>query len=271
MTIKDFARLCNCNPQTLRYYDHMNLLKPVKVDKYSGYRFYDEEQAINFVKIKNLQSGGFTIGEIKELLDKDNDEIYEAFNKKIAEQEEKLQRIKLIQRSYQNEMSQMKQKIQEVRERVSHAMLEYDPKEEFGIDEACYTGIIRNVSDCFETLLKTASGSGLEFLEYPEGYASEEETEYLDLLNNPDYEVAYERHQWNYVKDFLGEFSDLEDGEEYALYFEVTEDKTNSMAFANTILGILLEKNPGKRKKIGCSMTLSKDGKNHFWLLRLKH
>ena len=67
MTIKEFARLCGCNPQSLRYYDHVNLLKPVKVDQWSGYRFYEEEQALAFVKIKNLQKAGFTIEEIKEL------------------------------------------------------------------------------------------------------------------------------------------------------------------------------------------------------------
>lgn len=44
MTIKEFARLCGCNPQTLRYYDHVNLLKPVKVDKWSGYRFYKDNK-----------------------------------------------------------------------------------------------------------------------------------------------------------------------------------------------------------------------------------
>ncbi|MBR6413089.1 MAG: MerR family DNA-binding transcriptional regulator [Oscillospiraceae bacterium] len=33
MTIKEFTRLCGCNPQTLRYYDHVNLLKPVKVSR----------------------------------------------------------------------------------------------------------------------------------------------------------------------------------------------------------------------------------------------
>ena len=64
MTIKEFARLCNCNPQTLRYYDRMDLLKPVKVDPYSGYRYYNEEQAIQYVKIKNLQLAGFSIDEI---------------------------------------------------------------------------------------------------------------------------------------------------------------------------------------------------------------
>lgn len=54
MTIKEFAKLCGCNPQTLRYYDRVGLLKPVRVDRYSGYRFYDEEQAVTFVKIKNV-------------------------------------------------------------------------------------------------------------------------------------------------------------------------------------------------------------------------
>ena len=99
MTIKEFARLCGCNPQTLRYYDHVNLLKPVKVDQWSGYRFYEEEQALAFVKIKNLQKAGFTIEEIKELLDKDNHVIYKAFDAKIAEEEKRLQEIKAIQKN----------------------------------------------------------------------------------------------------------------------------------------------------------------------------
>lgn len=69
MTIKEFARLCGCTTQTLRYYDHQNLLKPVRVDDSSGYRYYDKDQALTFVKIKNLQKAGFLIEEIKELLD----------------------------------------------------------------------------------------------------------------------------------------------------------------------------------------------------------
>lgn len=74
MTIKEFSKLCGCNPQTLRYYDHEDLLKPVKVDAWSGYRFYDEQQAITFVKIKHLQKAGFSIEEIRGLLNKDDGE-----------------------------------------------------------------------------------------------------------------------------------------------------------------------------------------------------
>ena len=111
MTIKDFAHLCGCNPKTLRYYDQIDLLKPVRVDKFSGYRYYDEKQALTFVKIKNLQSAGFSIEEIKCLIDKGNAEICRAFDEKIGEQEARLQKIKEIQKSYQAEMDKMKKKI----------------------------------------------------------------------------------------------------------------------------------------------------------------
>ena len=57
------------------------------MDQWSGYRFYEEEQALAFVKIKNLQKTWFTIEEIKELLDKDNHDLlaYGLTNKAVAE------------------------------------------------------------------------------------------------------------------------------------------------------------------------------------------
>ena len=54
ITIKEFASLCGCSAQTLRYYDRIDLLKPVKVDPWSAYRYYNKSQAVDFIKIKNL-------------------------------------------------------------------------------------------------------------------------------------------------------------------------------------------------------------------------
>ena len=61
ITIRGFAKLCGCNTQTLRYYDRIGLLTPAKVDEWTGYRYYEEEQALLFVKIKNLQQADFSI------------------------------------------------------------------------------------------------------------------------------------------------------------------------------------------------------------------
>ena len=76
MTIKEFAGLCRCSTQTLRYYDKIDLLKPVNVDQWTGYRYYTESQVIDFVKIKNLQAADFSISEIKELLGKSDQQDY---------------------------------------------------------------------------------------------------------------------------------------------------------------------------------------------------
>ena len=271
MTIKNFARLCGCNPQTLRYYDRVDLLKPAKVDPWSGYRYYEEEQALTFVKIKNLQSADFSIEEIRALLDADQDVIYQAFNEKIARQAEKLQTIKRIQQSYQSEMSNMEKKIKTVQEAVSQAMLAYDPAEEFGIDQKEYARIVDNVNRAFAEW----SPDGIDFTDYFESPAdcdadTEEEAWFLDLLHNPEYEVIYEKHGWVYMKDFLQEFADLKDGGEYALCLELRKGKANGTAFCNTIIGILLGQNPGKKNSLSCNIVFSGDGQNHFWLLRRK-
>ena len=84
MTIKEFSRLCNCTTQTLRYYDSINLLKPARVDTVTGYRYYESAQALDYVKIKNLQDAMFSIEEIKEILEKNDYDIIKAFEVKIT-------------------------------------------------------------------------------------------------------------------------------------------------------------------------------------------
>ena len=242
MTIKEFARLCGCNPQTLRYYDHVDLLKPVKVDQWSGYRYYDEDQALAFVRIKNLQKAGFTIDEIKELLDKDNHVIYKAFNAKIAEEKKRLQEIKAIQKSYQTEMDQIQEKINEARKKITQAMHEYDPKEEFGISSDEYAGIIDNVNSHFDNIV-VSDINQFDFEEFHHGEGAVEEQEYLDFLHNPEYEVVFEKHGWSNVKDFIDEFINLEDGAEYALYIRVNEEKAPRNMRRKRALHVIL-KNP---------------------------
>ncbi len=66
--IGEFSYLCEATMKTLRHYDKINLLKPVMVDEITGYRYYSEEQVELFYIIKQLQSVGFTLAEIKQLM-----------------------------------------------------------------------------------------------------------------------------------------------------------------------------------------------------------
>ena len=53
--IGEFSHLCETTIKTLRHYDKINLLKPTKVDNFTGYRYYEEDQIKTLEKIKQLQ------------------------------------------------------------------------------------------------------------------------------------------------------------------------------------------------------------------------
>ena len=70
-------------------------------------------------------------------------------------------------------------------------------------------------------------------------------------------------------KEFLDEFNDIKDKLEYALYFRVNEVKeASAMAFADTLLGILIARNTDTKSNFTCNIEKSENDKNHFWLLR---
>ncbi len=71
--IGDFSRLSRVSVKTLRYYDEVGLLKPVKVDRFSGYRFYQVEQLPRLYHILALRDLDFSIEQIGHLLDANPD------------------------------------------------------------------------------------------------------------------------------------------------------------------------------------------------------
>ena len=62
--IGEFASQCGLTVKTLRYYDEIGLLKPVKVDDFTGYRYYSDRQLDDVELIKILKTCGFTLEEI---------------------------------------------------------------------------------------------------------------------------------------------------------------------------------------------------------------
>jgi len=66
--IGDFSKLSLVSIKTLRYYDEMGLLKPVSVDRFTGYRFYSASQLPRLNRILALKDLGFSLEQIAQVL-----------------------------------------------------------------------------------------------------------------------------------------------------------------------------------------------------------
>lgn len=68
LKIGDFSRLSRVSVRMLRYYDDNDLIKPISVDEYTGYRYYSEQQLLTMGRINALKEMGMGVAAIKEIL-----------------------------------------------------------------------------------------------------------------------------------------------------------------------------------------------------------
>jgi DNA-binding transcriptional MerR regulator len=110
--IGDFARLGQVSVVTLRFYDEMDLLKPVKVDAFTGYRFYSADQLPRLNRILALKDLGFALEQIKLMLADGltHEQLYgmltlqrNEVEKRLADEGERLSRIEARLRQIQME------------------------------------------------------------------------------------------------------------------------------------------------------------------------
>ena len=294
MTIKEFASLCGCNAQTLRYYDKIDLLKPVKVDRWSGYRYYEKHQAVDFVKIKNLQAADFSIGEIKELLSMSDSEVQEAFERKIAEQVQKLERIREIQRSYLSEKKNMEKLIQNVADYILHAVSNYEVLREFGLSPDDGPAIVAQLKDYIERSTQRHLPAELDvhlFVNDQVFHGADHAADALAELKGKGYddtvllgdetvqddegftaensETLWACHGWGYVHEFIDRIPNMDPGRDYCFCFELTEEKYGEgLEFPLFMIATMLPRVDADELAMGCSVKRSEDGENHFALMR---
>ena len=69
LKIGEFSKMMQVTVKTLRHYEQRGLLVPDEVDEWTGYRYYNITQMQRLNTIRGLQRQGFTLEEIKELLE----------------------------------------------------------------------------------------------------------------------------------------------------------------------------------------------------------
>lgn len=63
-----FSKMNQTTIKTLHHYDEIGLLKPARIDKETGYRYYDLGQSYTLHRIYSLKQMGFQLDEIKKII-----------------------------------------------------------------------------------------------------------------------------------------------------------------------------------------------------------
>lgn len=301
MTIKEFAQLCSCNAQTLRYYDKIDLLKPVKVDPWTGYRYYEPSQAIDFVKIKNLQAADFTIDEVKALLTKPDQLVYEAFDRKIAEQAQKLERIREIQQSYLTEKNVIEKVVQSLSDYFLRNCTNLDALREFGLTANDAPNVLAHLRVYLNQWIFPHADPNCDWNDVTlqvngEYFHGEEQvlnrinslttdnladTIYLSDLSvaqdsdsdfdSEDHTFLWEEHGWEHIHEFIDEIPTPEGGGQYCFWVRLSGNQyENDFSFSMFLLGAMLLRWDLTNIPLSVVCERSNDETNHFALLHKK-
>ncbi|AIQ15159.1 MerR family transcriptional regulator [Paenibacillus durus] len=118
LKISAFSKLTRVSVKTLRFYDDLGLLKPAVVDENNGYRYYTEEQLLTVKRIVALKEQGFTLEQIKPLLEENV--IPEAVKNQLAVKKKELEQAIHEAQSQLNEIDKRLTRIEKSEEHHQH-------------------------------------------------------------------------------------------------------------------------------------------------------
>ncbi len=91
LSIGEFSKICEVSTKTLRYYDEIGLIHPDEINPENGYRYYSIKQLTKMLFINRLKSYHFSLEEIKDILEWEQDHFEEKLSTALNLKKRKLQ------------------------------------------------------------------------------------------------------------------------------------------------------------------------------------
>ncbi|KAA8787676.1 MerR family transcriptional regulator [Paenibacillus amylolyticus] len=101
LTIGEFSKLTDLPSRTLHFYDQNGVLKPVKVDPKTNYRYYSVSQILDANLIKAFKFLGVPLNQIEEVQTYTPEELLRFLNKQEDVLEDKIRQINEVQKNLQ--------------------------------------------------------------------------------------------------------------------------------------------------------------------------
>lgn len=93
-TAREVSEMLGISKRTLQYYNEIGLVKPSRIDSSTGYWKYGEKRIEQLKEIIVLREIGYTLREIKEIIDKPGVDLTESLESRIRSLELKVREIR---------------------------------------------------------------------------------------------------------------------------------------------------------------------------------
>lgn len=96
LSIGELSKISQVTVKSIRYYQELGLLEPIKTDPLTNYRYYNKDSYNRLNSILTLKDLGFTLTEIKSILEQcsSEEDLKEFISKKIDEVKNKVKKLK---------------------------------------------------------------------------------------------------------------------------------------------------------------------------------
>ena len=119
--IKEFADLTKVTVRTLHFYDRIGLLKP-SFQKANGYRVYTEKDLLKLQQIVTLKFMGFSLAQVKELLDSKGYEVVRSLRVQSEAVEDEIDRLREAARAIDKVLQRLETEGTIDRKKLIHIM-----------------------------------------------------------------------------------------------------------------------------------------------------
>lgn len=106
-SIRELSELAGVSARTLRYYDEINLLKPLYVND-AGYRYYGEKELVILQQILFYRERGFELKNIQKIIYQENFDVMNALEDHLRELEERRKHMESLIRTVKQTILSMK-------------------------------------------------------------------------------------------------------------------------------------------------------------------
>ncbi|MCR8842405.1 MerR family transcriptional regulator [Paenibacillus sp. SC116] len=115
LAIGEFSKICGVSTKTLRYYAEVGLLIPDEINPENGYRYYSIRQLKKMIFINRLKSYHFSLEEIREVLEWEEDQfeesLHKALHRKRSGVQEKIQALAYTLKQMNNDISKLEKSV----------------------------------------------------------------------------------------------------------------------------------------------------------------